>query len=81
MLSGFKTALSSISCGLETRNIFKVLEQASDEMCNYDSRSATDISETEDSVSSVMNSRNEETEELVGDARVRKSRLKDQGDW
>jgi hypothetical protein len=51
-------------------DILQVLEDSSDEeVCNYDSGSDIDISEFEESVSSMMNSENDESkQELVSDA-------------
>jgi hypothetical protein len=40
-----------------------------------------DISESEESVSSVMNSKIKETEEALGDARAKRPRLEKQSDW
>jgi hypothetical protein len=48
-------------------------------VCNYDSE--INISESEESVTSVINSKNEETEALVSDARAKRPRLEDLGDW
>jgi hypothetical protein len=63
--------LSSTSHGLEICNTLDILKQSNDEeVCNCDSGSETDASDT-DGVSSVINSDNEENEEeTLVDARV-----------
>jgi hypothetical protein len=66
-------ALSSTLYGFETGNISEVLEQARNEVCNYDIVSGTGTLESEDIVFSVTNLENKETEEkLVGDETARK---------
>lgn len=61
---------------------WKFLKQSSDEeVCSYDSGSDIDISGSKESIASVINSENDENEELVGDATAKRPRLEDQDDW
>jgi hypothetical protein len=75
--------LPSTLCGLEASDILKDLEHSSDEeVCNYDRGNDADIWESEESVTSAINSEDEGTEEVVSEsARVKRPRLEDQGDW
>jgi hypothetical protein len=67
---------------LETCGILEVLKQSSDEeVCNYDNGSDIDIFESKESIATVINSENDEIEEVVGAATVKKPKLEDQDNW
>lgn len=61
---------------------WKFLKPSVDEgVCNYDSGNDIDISESKESIASVINSENEENEGLMCDATAERSRLEDRDDW
>jgi hypothetical protein len=69
---------------LESSDILAFLERSSDEECsNNDSGSEVDISDSEESVTSAINSEDEGTEEESASASVgvKRSRLENQCDW
>jgi hypothetical protein len=60
---------------------WKFLKQSIDEeVCNCDSRSDIDISESKKGIASGINTENEEIEELVGYSTAKRPRLEDQDD-
>lgn len=60
---------------------WKFLELSVEEVCNCDSGNDIDISESKESIASVINSENEEIEGLMCDATAKRPRLEDQDDW
>jgi hypothetical protein len=69
---------------LEANDILEVLEHSSDEeVCNYDRGCDVDIFESEESVTSAINSEDKGTEEesVSESARMKRPRLEKQGEW
>jgi hypothetical protein len=78
MLGGIQYNVTSR--GLETGDILHILKKSSDEeLCNCGNCSNVFVSDSDDSVFSVINSKKEETEvKILGDTRRVRPRFKEQ---